>query len=144
MKRIGVDFARELIDFSGSSNGSNGHRRHLINPAFAKSQLEGTVAAHNMLAENRVAYIADEVGMGKTYVALGVMGLVRHFRPRRANARRRPAREYPTQMGEGTWQLRAEQLACNRQPGEVGTGHSGKPTNGVSLVSLVRARADDQ
>ena len=81
MKRIGVDFARELIDFSGSSNGSNGHRRHLINPAFAKSQLEGTVAAHNMLAENRVAYIADEVGMGKTYVALGVMGLVRHFRP---------------------------------------------------------------
>ena len=81
MKRIGVDFARELIDFSGSSNSRNGHRRHLIDPAFAKSQLEGTVAAHNMLAENRVAYIADEVGMGKTYVALGVMGLVRHFRP---------------------------------------------------------------
>ena len=34
-----------------------------------------------MLATNRVAYIADEVGLGKTYVALGVMALVRHFRP---------------------------------------------------------------
>ncbi|RMH31088.1 MAG: hypothetical protein D6692_00835 [Planctomycetota bacterium] len=36
------------------------------------------MAAYNMLAANHVAYIADEVGMGKTYVALGVLGLLRH------------------------------------------------------------------
>ena len=81
MNRIDVGFARELIDFSDAGANRNGQRRHLIDPAFAKSQLDGTVAAYNMLAENRVSYIADDVGMGKTYVALGVMGLVRHLRP---------------------------------------------------------------
>lgn len=81
MNRIGIDFAREFIDFSGSSNGRTGRHRNLIDPSFAESQLEGTVAAYNMLVENRVAYIADEVGMGKTYVALGAMGLVRNFCP---------------------------------------------------------------
>ena len=34
---------------------------------FAEAQLEGTVAGFNMLARNRVAYVADEVGMGKTF-----------------------------------------------------------------------------
>ena len=81
MKRIHVDFARELIDFSGAARNGAGARRRAITASFAESQLHGAVASYNMLAENRVAYIADEVGMGKTYVALGVMGLVRHFRP---------------------------------------------------------------
>ena len=81
MKRIHVDFARELIDFSGAARNGVGARRRAITASFAESQLHGAVASYNMLAENRVAYIADEVGMGKTYVALGVMGLVRHFRP---------------------------------------------------------------
>ncbi|MCX4239401.1 DEAD/DEAH box helicase family protein [Paraliomyxa miuraensis] len=36
---------------------------------------------HNILAERGFAYLADEVGMGKTYVALGVVGLLRHFHP---------------------------------------------------------------
>lgn len=81
MRRIHVDFARELIDFSGAARNGAGARRRAITASFAESQLHGAVASHNMLAENRVAYIADEVGMGKTYVALGVMGLVRHFRP---------------------------------------------------------------
>ena len=34
-----------------------------------------------MLARNGCAYLADEVGMGKTYVALGVMSLLRYFDP---------------------------------------------------------------
>ena len=80
MKRVHEDFARELIDFSGAARKVTGARRG-ITSSFARSQLRGAVASYNMLAKNRVAYIADEVGMGKTYVALGVMGLVRHFRP---------------------------------------------------------------
>lgn len=47
----------------------------------AKEQLEGAVALHNLLKQRRVAYLADEVGMGKTYVALGALALFRHFNP---------------------------------------------------------------
>ena len=81
MKRIHVDVARELIDFSGAAREGTGARRSGITYSIAESQLRGAVASYNMLAENRAAYVADEVGMGKTYVALGIMGLVRHFCP---------------------------------------------------------------
>lgn len=47
----------------------------------ADAQLEGAVAIHNLLASEGVAYLADEVGMGKTYVALGALALFRHFQP---------------------------------------------------------------
>ncbi|MBZ0116224.1 MAG: DEAD/DEAH box helicase family protein [Sandaracinaceae bacterium] len=47
----------------------------------ADEQLAGAVAIHNMLREHRVAYLADEVGMGKTYVALGALALFRHYKP---------------------------------------------------------------
>src|ERR1017187_9065771 len=47
----------------------------------AEEQLEGAVAIHNILTQHGVAYLADEVGMGKTYVALGALALFRHFDP---------------------------------------------------------------
>lgn len=47
----------------------------------ADAQLHGAVAIHNLLATEGVAYLADEVGMGKTYVALGALALFRHFQP---------------------------------------------------------------
>jgi ERCC4-related helicase len=47
----------------------------------AREQLEGAVALHNLLEQHKVAYLADEVGMGKTFVALGVIALFRHFDP---------------------------------------------------------------
>ncbi|MEW6688723.1 MAG: DEAD/DEAH box helicase family protein [Pseudomonadota bacterium] len=47
----------------------------------AQEQLEGAVAIHNILARHGVAYLADEVGMGKTYVALGALALFRHADP---------------------------------------------------------------
>ncbi len=48
----------------------------------AQAQPEGAVAIHNMLASQGVAYLADEVGMGKTYVALAAFALMRHYNPR--------------------------------------------------------------
>lgn len=63
---LGIDSARELVDLK--------HSR-------AESQLEGAVAIHNILQRERVAYLADEVGLGKTYVALTAMALMRHFQP---------------------------------------------------------------
>src|SRR5437667_1643696 len=47
----------------------------------SQEQLEGAVAIHNILERHRVAYLADEVGMGKTYVALGALALFRHYEP---------------------------------------------------------------
>ena len=68
---IDVTTAGRLLDF-GSRIGS-GQR--------ADAQLEGAVAIHNILDTQGVAYLADEVGMGKTYVALGALALFRHFQP---------------------------------------------------------------
>jgi len=67
---IDLDAARMLLDF--------GKR---IERHRAEEQLRGAVAIHNILREHRVAYLADEVGMGKTYVALGALALFRHFEP---------------------------------------------------------------
>ncbi len=72
LDRVGLQTAERLIDFGGKSAAAQ---------AFAKDQLEGAVALHNMLADKGFAYLADEVGMGKTYIALGVVSLLRHFHP---------------------------------------------------------------
>ena len=73
MSRVTPSFVRELIDFAPTELA-----RGL---GFAEQQLEGTTALFNMLERNRCAYLADEVGMGKTYVALGVMALTRYLNP---------------------------------------------------------------
>lgn len=70
---ISLETARELLDFRGRSGA--------VSPETAEDQLRGAVAVHNLLVGERVAYLADEVGMGKTYVALGALALLRHFRP---------------------------------------------------------------
>ena len=73
MKTITKEFASELVDFAPSEKSKK--------LGFGESQLEGTVSAYNMLALNKISYLADEVGMGKTYIALGVLGLLRHLNP---------------------------------------------------------------
>lgn len=69
---LDVRAAEQLLDFSARIEG--GH-------VAAREQLEGAVAIHNILEREQVAYLADEVGMGKTYVALGALALFRHFNP---------------------------------------------------------------
>ena len=73
MSTVTPSFVREVIDFAPTEL-ARGF-------GFAEQQLHGTVALFNMLQRNRCAYLADEVGMGKTYVALGVMALTRYFNP---------------------------------------------------------------
>jgi hypothetical protein len=68
---IDIAAARRVLDFSKR-----------IGPGQrADEQLEGAVAIHNILDQHGVAYLADEVGMGKTYVALGALALFRHLNP---------------------------------------------------------------
>jgi hypothetical protein len=68
---VDLGVARQLLDFG----------RRLHDEHRAEEQLQGAVALHNVLQQERVAYLADEVGMGKTYVALGAVALFRHFHP---------------------------------------------------------------
>lgn len=68
---LSVSTAKGLLDFSSKS----------MTERAAEEQLRGAVAIHNILQTEGVAYLADEVGMGKTYVALGAMALLRHFEP---------------------------------------------------------------
>lgn len=75
---ISIDTARQLLDFGGGAEDAEMR----LSAGRAESQLAGAVAIHNILERDRVAYLADEVGMGKTYVALGAFALFRHFNPR--------------------------------------------------------------
>ena len=72
LRSVDVELARQWVDFEGRSAAAG---------AFAETQLEGAVALHNLLAKERFAYLADEVGMGKTYVAIGAMALMRRQHP---------------------------------------------------------------
>lgn len=72
MQAIDLATAEALIDFSGKQDKLKD---------LARQQLVGTVALHNILIKQSAAYLADEVGMGKTYIALGVVALMRRFKP---------------------------------------------------------------
>jgi len=74
MKTINTATAESILDFSGGEKSLK---------ALGNLQLEGAVALHNMLADPSIGmgYLADEVGMGKTYIALGVVALMRYFNP---------------------------------------------------------------
>jgi hypothetical protein len=71
---LDLDTARNILDFSGG-------REEL--ESLGEVQLRGAVALHNMINTEEIGlgYLADEVGMGKTYVALGVVALMRYFNP---------------------------------------------------------------
>ena len=74
MNPIDLETARCLIDYSGGDTSLE---------RLGEIQIEGAVAIQNMLVDPDVefAYLADEVGMGKTYIALGVVAMLRYFNP---------------------------------------------------------------
>lgn len=74
MQPIDLATAGMLLDFSGGD-------RQLEDLGLL--QMRGAVALQNMLVNPEVGmgYLADEVGMGKTYVTLGVVAMMRYFNP---------------------------------------------------------------
>jgi hypothetical protein len=64
--------ARHIINLNPSKN---------IDEEIAERQFEVIVKAYNHLSQenNNFIYIADEVGLGKTYIALGIASLLRRF-----------------------------------------------------------------
>lgn len=63
----------ELVDFRVPGDKST--------ESMAETQREGTAAIYNILCSNRFAYLADEVGMGKTYQALALAALLWNDKP---------------------------------------------------------------
>ncbi|VBD59017.1 helicase domain-containing protein [Burkholderia pseudomallei] len=49
--------------------------------SMVQMQVEGVTALCKILRRRKVAYLADEVGLGKTMQALGVVGWYRHIKP---------------------------------------------------------------
>lgn len=86
-----------------------GERRHANDPtsdqlSMYDKQVRGIATLYNILREQPVAYLADEVGMGKTYQALGLATLLWNLDPDarvmvvapRGNVQRKWAADYYT------------------------------------------------
>ena len=56
-------------------------RYETCSTSMAAKQAEGVAGLWNLLADQRVALLADEVGMGKTYQAIAVMLLMWQEKP---------------------------------------------------------------
>ncbi|QEP41782.1 helicase [Ectothiorhodospiraceae bacterium BW-2] len=74
MNPIDLETARQLIDYTGGDDALE---------SLADIQIKGAVALQNRICDPEIglAYLADEVGMGKTYIALGVVAIMRYFNP---------------------------------------------------------------
>ncbi|MFZ6720548.1 SNF2-related protein [Undibacterium sp. Ji49W] len=72
---VTVDDVKTLLDFSGKSD-------FQPSEAMVILQTEGVAALCNILKKKKVAYLADEVGLGKTMQALGVIALFKKNNPK--------------------------------------------------------------
>ncbi len=72
MQILNKDDIKKLLNLKSSD---------LIRTSVSDRQLEVIRKGFNFLnhPENNALYIADEVGLGKTYIALGIAALMRHF-----------------------------------------------------------------
>ena len=103
-----METARHLVDFGGGA----------MSKALAEDQLQGAVALHNVLAKEGFAYLADEVGMGKTYVALGVVSLIRFFHPGFSCSLHHTSREYSEEVDQGASEFHRDELEMGRPEGQ--------------------------
>jgi hypothetical protein len=69
--RLSTELAKKILNMNPSG---------LVDQSIADRQFEVIIEAFNHLFNgNSHIYIADEVGLGKTYIALGITSLLRHF-----------------------------------------------------------------
>ena len=103
MNPIDLKTARKLVDFSGGDRALSG---------LSKIQIEGAVALQNMIVDPNIgfAYLADEVGMGKTYIAL--------FQPHTSCAVYLPQSQCPGKVGTRIQEFRSSELAFQSRQAE--------------------------
>jgi hypothetical protein len=66
--KVTIQEVENLINFSGKNSG--------IGDDIATLQTKGVTSLYNILCEKNYSYLADEVGMGKTYQGLGLVSLL--------------------------------------------------------------------
>ena len=85
--RIDLEAANGFLNLAGAATSEGPARDDLERQErehwrrIGDGQLDGAVALYNRLADRHLVWLADEVGMGKTFVALAVAALVRHEHP---------------------------------------------------------------
>lgn len=80
-KRWGQREVAKLLDFSAGKKCSGNRDERRLWSTIDRSQRRGTTALLNRLSQQDVVWLADEVGMGKTFVALGAIALLRRRKP---------------------------------------------------------------
>ncbi|WP_034450162.1 SNF2-related protein [Butyrivibrio sp. AE2032] len=75
-EEINIDKVNSLISFGGKNQG-----KFKGNEYIPLLQVRGVTALCKILSTRKFAYLADEVGMGKTYQALGVVSTLLSERP---------------------------------------------------------------
>lgn len=71
----------DLLDFSAGKRDSPDAATRRLWAEIDRSQRRGTTAVLNRFSRQDVVWLADEVGMGKTFVALGTLALLRRQKP---------------------------------------------------------------
>ena len=71
----------DLLDFSAGKRDSADPAQRRLWSEIDHSQRRGTTALLNRFARQDVVWLADEVGMGKTFVALGLLAVLRRQKP---------------------------------------------------------------
>ena len=72
---VNIDKVSSIISFIGKTSSFNGDN------TIPDLQIKGVTALCNILHNKRYAYLADEVGMGKTYQAIGVISMLLKEKP---------------------------------------------------------------
>lgn len=72
---VSLQSVRQVINFAGRNSSFNG------DDSIPELQTKGVTALCKILQERQYAYLADEVGMGKTYQAIGVIAMFLEEKP---------------------------------------------------------------
>ena len=74
-EKISLQYVKQVISFAGKESSFKG------NNTIPELQTQGVTALCKILSNRQYAYLADEVGMGKTYQAIGVISMLLKEKP---------------------------------------------------------------
>ena len=128
---LNKDDARHIIDLNPYKT---------IDEEIAERQFEVIIKAYNHLSQenNNFIYIADEVGLGKTYVALGIASLLRRFCKEERRSIYKDVILVPKQNLQHKWIKEINNFVNNNYISECNIVKSvlGKPVGNCSLSNI--------
>ena len=128
---LNKDDARHIIDLNPYKT---------IDEEIAERQFEVIIKAYNHLSQenNNFIYIADEVGLGKTYVAFGIASLLRRFCKEERRSIYKDVILVPKQNLQHKWIKEINNFVNNNYISECNIVKSvlGKPVGNCSLSNI--------